>query len=178
MYHVLIDARKKIDNSTSIFTNWISSVDSPQCNITSSNNDPESIEDDIRLVKLFLATGGGGGKHQKNHHRPSAPPPIWTPRGHRGNPCFCGYPARDTLAESKKKPFRKDTDISPNSQTAWPNVLRGAFFRGRGGPETLSTWGAGIPVAGRTRALETLLRGWSCEIHAQQRVSFQATMLE
>ena len=38
-----IDARKEIDSSTSIFTNSISSIDSPQCHTTSSMVDPESI---------------------------------------------------------------------------------------------------------------------------------------
>ena len=45
-----IGARKEIDSSTSIFTNSISSIDSPQCHTTSSMVDPESIEDDIRVL--------------------------------------------------------------------------------------------------------------------------------
>ena len=68
-----IDARKEIDNSTSIFTNSISSIDSPQCHTTSSMIDPESIEDDIRVLM--------------NHSLPKSPQRTnvitadYTPRG-------------------------------------------------------------------------------------------------
>ena len=50
MMLILLRSMKKIDNSTSIFTYSISSVDSPQCHTTSSTIDPESVEDDIRML--------------------------------------------------------------------------------------------------------------------------------
>ena len=68
-----IDARKEINSSTSIFTNLISSIDSPQCHTTSSMIDPESIEDDIRVLM--------------NHSLPKSPQRTnvitadYTPRG-------------------------------------------------------------------------------------------------
>ena len=68
-----IDARKEVDNSTSIFTNSIFSTDSPQCHTTSSMIDPESIEDDIRVLM--------------NHSSPKSPQHTnvitadYTPRG-------------------------------------------------------------------------------------------------
>ena len=39
--------RQEIDNTASIFTDLISSVDTRQCHTTSSMIDPEGIEDDI-----------------------------------------------------------------------------------------------------------------------------------
>ena len=42
--------RQEIDNTTSISTNSISSVDTHQCHTTSSMTDPEGIEDDIRVL--------------------------------------------------------------------------------------------------------------------------------